>query len=525
MTYTSFEFFILYFGITFLLYWIFPKKAKWTVLLLGSFLFYLFASGGHVLFLILSSLTVWSVGLGIQKINNKYNEKENSLSAEERQALKSKYCNYKKIILAVGIILNVSFLIVLKYFNFFSISLNNLLLVDIPELSVVVPLGISFYTLQAISYICDVYSEKYKAAKNPFHIMLYLSFMLTVVKGPISRYDQLGTQLVNGSKITSKNIIFGAQLVIWGLFKKIVIADRAAEFVSVAFDQNSFESGSLMIIATLLYMLQFYCDFSGIIDVLRGLGQIMGFDMPNNFERPFFAKTICEFWQRFNITLGDWVKDYVFYPVANSKPLKNIAKKTKGKLGAYYSRLIQISVALLISWIITGFWYGPASKYIVFGLYFYVLMMIGLLFEPLTAKICKCLKINRSGVIYGFFQKIRTFVLVAFSMLIFRSDSLLQLKSILLSIIEKPDIEFIKKGASNGMGLTVEDYLVLIAGFIIVLFVSIISERKIDIREKFSKLPFIFEFVVFITLIFVVIIFGAYGEGYLIVDLPVQLFR
>ncbi len=525
MTYISFEFFILYFGVTFLLYWIFPKKAKWIVLLAGSILFYLFASGGHILSLIATSLIVWASGLIIQKINDKHNEKENGFSAEDRQPLKSKYNNYKKVVLILGIILNVLILIVLKYFNFFSISLQNLFSVDIPELSFVVPLGISFYTLQAISYICDVYSEKYKAAKNPFHVMLYLTFMLTVVKGPISRYDQLGTQLVEGSNIKSKNVIFGSQLVIWGLFKKIVIADRAAEFVSVAFDQNTFESGSLMIIATLLYMLQFYCDFSGIIDILRGLGQIMGFDMPNNFERPFFAKTICEFWQRFNITLGDWVRDYVFYPVSNSKALKKVVKNDKGQLAAYYSKLIPISIALLISWIITGFWYGQAFKYILFGLYFYVLMMIGLLFEPLMAKICKSLKINRGGVIYTFFQKIRTFVLVAFSMLIFRSDSLSQLKAIIISIIEKPDIAFIKKGASNGMGLTVEDYLILIAGFIIVLLVSIISERKIDVREKFSKLPFVFEFIVFITLIFVIIIFGAYGEGYLIVDLPVQLFR
>lgn len=525
MTYTSFEFFILYFGITYLLYWVLPKKAKWTVLLAGSVLFYLFASGGHIIFLILSALIVWAVGVGIQKFNDDYSEKESSLGRREKKALKSKYDRYKKAIFAAGILLNLLFIFVLKYYNFFSKTLNVHFSINIPTLSVIVPVGISFYTLQAISYICDVYSGKYKAEKNPLHLMLYLSFMLTSVKGPIARYDQLGTQLVEGRKITSKNFIFGAQLVIWGLFKKIVIADRSAEFVNNAFDQNKFDSGMLLVVAVLLYMLQFYCDFSGIMDVVRGLGQMMGFDMPTNFKQPFFAKSICEFWQRWHITLGEWIKDYVFYPLAKSKPLKAIAKNTKNKLGAYYSALIPISIALLAAWLVNGFWHGPAWNYVAFGLYFFVLMMIGMLLEPLTTKICKGLKINRNGVVCGFFQKIRTFIIVAFSMLIFRANSITQLKSILITIIEKPDLEFLKKGASNGMGLTPEDYIILIGGFILVLLVSILLEKEVDIREKFSKLPFIFEFVVFLGLLFTVIIFGAYGEGYLTIDLPVHVFR
>lgn len=518
MSYMSFEFFILYFGITYLLYWVFPKKAKWTVLLVGSFLFYLFASGGHFVFLILSTVVIWLTGLGIQKLNDNFNQKEKSLEQEEIKALKTKCNNYKLAILTVGVLFNVLFILVSKYANCF--DLNN-----IAHFSIIEPLGISFYTLQAISYIVDVYRGKYKAAKNPLHLMLYLSFMLTVVKGPIARYDELGTQLVEGGKVTSKNFTFGAQLVIWGLFKKIVIADRAAEFVNNAFDQTAFDSGFLMLVAVLLYTLQFYCDFSGVMDVVNGLAEMMGIKMPKNFNNPFSAKTISDFWQRWHITLGAWLRDYVFYPILFSKPFMSISKKAKDKSSPYYASLIPTTIALLFAWIANGLWHGPAWKFIVFGLYYYVLMMLGLLFEPLSAKFCNKLKINRNGTVFGIFQALRTFVIVNLGMLIFRAESLIQLKAIIISFIEKLDFASIKRGTSNGMGLTPEDYFVLAGGFVLVLIVGIISKKGIDIREKLSKLPFIFEFVIFLGLLFTIIIFGAYGEGYLTADLPVQIFR
>lgn len=519
MSYTSFEFFILYFGITYLLYCVVPKKAKWCVLLAGSLMFYFVASGGHILFMILSAVTIWAAGLGIQKLNDDFSAKKKSLERAERKALKAKYKKYKLTILTIGVLINLSFILVLKYANFFGSTINSIFSTNIPHFSIIQPLGISFYTLQAISYITDVYRGRYKATKNPLHLMLYLSFMLTVVEGPIARYDQLGTQLVEGNKVKAKDFIYGSQLVVWGLIKKVVIADRAAEFVNNAFDQAKFNSGLLMFTAILFYTLQLYCDFSGIMDVVNGLGEMMGIKMPQNFNRPFFAKTINEFWQRWHISLGNWLRDYIFYPISLSKPFMSLTKSARKKFNPYYANLIPTAVALFFVWFANGFWHGAAWKYIVYGLYYYVLMMLGLFVEPLSAKFCEKLKINRKSTLYGVFQTIRTFVIVNVGMLIFRAESLSQVGSIIKSIFVNPNFGIVKLGTSNGMGLTAHDYYILAIGFVVILIFGIIAEKGIDIRENFSKLPFIVKFVLCLIAIFIVIIFGAYGDGYGVVDL------
>lgn len=187
MTYTSFEFFLIYFGVTYVLYTLFPKKAKWCVLLVGSLAFYFIAAGAHIEFLLISALIIWAVGMGIQKLNDTFAIKKKEVAKEERKALKNKYKNYKLAVLTVGVLSNFAFLLVLKYGNFFGSTINTVFSAHLPELSLIQPLGISFYTLQAVSYITDVYRGRYKACKNPLRITLYLSFMLTIVEGPVAR--------------------------------------------------------------------------------------------------------------------------------------------------------------------------------------------------------------------------------------------------------------------------------------------------------------------------------------------------
>ncbi len=518
MTYTSFEFFIIFFGATFLLYTLAPIKYKKYALLLGSAFFYFVATRGHIFALIASALLTWLAGLLIQKQNDEFAAKKKLVEKPERKALKAKYNKRKGLICTAGVILNLAILLVLKYSNFFVSTFGAICRIEVPELSFIQPLGISFYTLQAVSYVVDVNRGKYKAGKNPLDIFLYLSFMLTIVEGPVARYDQLGTQLTGGKKLCFKDLQKGFMLIVWGLFKKIVVADRAAEFVNNVFDNPNKYTGVVVIAGILFYTLQLYCEFSGVMDVVTGLGELMGIKLPENFSRPFFAKSINEFWQRWHITLGAFLRDYIFYSISLSKPFMKLTKSARKRFNPYYANLIPTAFALFFVWFANGFWHGSGWKYIVYGLYYYVLMMLALFMEPLFEKLCKSLKINREAKPYALFQMLRTFIIVNIGMLIFRADSLKAAFTMLLSIPQL-NLGALKPGSGNGLGLDLKDYAILVIGTGIVFIVGLLREKKIDIRERLYKLPFIVKFIGYLIAALMIIILGAYGDNYGVVDL------
>lgn len=519
MSYTSFAFFILYFGITYIIYSLMPQKAKWCVLLVGSYIFYFVATKGHVAAIIIATVLVWGSGLIIQKLNADFKQKRKETEKAQRKKLKAKYKRYKLAVLNIGIIATLAILLVCKYSNFFILSTNSIFGTDFDKVHFIQPMGISFYTLQAVSYLTDVYRGKYDACKNPLRVSLYLSFMLTVVEGPVARWDQFGVQLKECKKFNPSDLVYGAQRVVWGLFKKIVIADRAAGFVNAVFDSHDKYGGLVVVCGIVFYTIQLYFEFSGVMDVVCGMGEMMGLKLPENFSRPFFAKSINEFWQRWHITLGGWLRDYIFYPISLSKPFMNLTKSARKKFNPYYANLIPTSVALFFVWFTNGFWHGAGWKYIVYGLYYYVLMMFGLFLEPVFRKVCDKLKIDRKSKSYGIFQIIRTAFIVNIGMLIFRADTLEQAVSMFTSIFTKMPSSCVNPGASQGFGLDVFDYIIVAVGVLIVFAVSLMMEKGIDVRARIAKLPFAVKFIGFMAAIFIVIIFGAYGDGYGVVDL------
>ena len=254
------------------------------------------------------------------------------------------------------------------------------------------------------------------------------------------------------------------------------------------------------------------------MDVMCGLSNMFGIKLPENFTRPFFAKTINEFWQRWHISLGTWLRDYIFYGLSFSKGFKNLSAKAREKFNPYYANLIPTAVALFFVWFTNGFWHGSGWKYIVYGLYYYVLMMLGLFLEPLFAKLCKGLKINRKSKPYRLFQILRTVVIVNFGMLIFRADDLKTAAAMFKSIFTDLGISKLLAG-NNGFGLSKYDYAAIIIGFIVMVVVGLIQEKGIDIKQRIFNLPYPVKFVFLMAFVFVIIIFGAYGEGYGVVDL------
>ncbi len=513
ISYTTFSFFIIYFGITFVIYCLMPQKAKWCVLLLGSLIFYFISSKGHILLLLISSFIIYFSGLGLQKINEKLIEAKKHASKDEKKTIKKKYSKQKYIVTALSVTALLSLLLISKYSGFFAETVSTLFPVNIKGINIIQPLGISFFTLQAISYTVDVYNGKTEAERNPFKLLLYLTFMLTVVEGPIARYDTLGKQFNECKNADLESLSKGFTRVLWGLFKKIVIADRAVMLVSAVFDNSQNYSGGYVVLAILFYTLQLYCEFSGVMDMVCGLGQMMGLTLPKNFNHPFFAKSINEFWQRWHISLGSFLRDYIFYPLAFSGGIRALNVKTREKFNSYYANLIPTSVALFFVWFANGFWHGSGWKYIVYGLYYYILMMFGIFLEPLFEKIYLEIHLNRKSKAFSIFQKIRTLLIVCIGMLIFRADNLKTAGAMVASIFKATS------GKASIIGLNKYDYAIIAIGVIALIAVAVIEEKGINIKEKIYCMPYPLKASILMCALFSIIVFGAYGEGYGVVDL------
>lgn len=232
------------------------------------------------------------------------------------------------------------------------------------------------------------------------------------MEGPICRYQQTAQQLWEAPPLRYQNLMLGLQRMSYGLLKKILVADRLNLFIKTVFDHYEDYDGLVIAVAAVCYTIQLYMDFSGTMDLAVGAGRIFGFHIPENFQRPFFSRSIPEFWQRWHISLGTWFKDYIFYPMSMSKPLKKLTTKARKRLGSHYGPLVAGSIALFCVWLCNGLWHGAAWNYVFFGMYHFALILLGNLTEPLTVRWTGALGISRTSVPYRGFQMVRTGILV-----------------------------------------------------------------------------------------------------------------
>lgn len=511
--------FLMFVALVCLCYFIVPKKVKWVVLLVASYIYYFIASGTLTVFLLITTLSIYFIGLSMNKIDENTKLKCRELEKEKKKELKKKAQKKKKELIVIAIIINFGILAVLKYGNFFGKNINSILNIfntnwKIPMCKFILPLGISYYTLQAISYVIDVYRGKYKADKNLGRVALFTSFFPQMLEGPIGRYDELAHQLYEPHKFDYKNFKFGIQLMLWGFFKKMVIADRAGLFVNQIFGEYSSYYGIVTIMAVILYTVQIYAEFSGCIDIVRGVAQTMGIHMAENFKRPFFSKSVQEFWRRWHITLGTWLKDYVFYSVSFSnacvKLTTNVKKIFKGHIG----KLVPAAFAMFFVWFGNGIWHGASWKYIFYGLYYYVIMMLGMLFEPIFQWIINKLKIRTEAWWYKGIQIIRTTTFVLIGMLIFRSHRLLDAWRMFCSIFNMSNINMLFNSELWNISICYQDFIVIGIGILIMLIVGILQEKGWNLREKISKQNIIIRWSIYYVTFFAIIIFGIYGPGY-----------
>lgn len=495
-----------------ILYFILPKKRRWGVLLGASYIFYLMNSTFLAVFLLLSSVIIWGFARLMGRNNDLFQAKRKELEKDGRKTLKAQIKKKNRQLMTAAVLLNLAILAFFKYTNFLSGNLNGLfdavgVEFQIPVLKLVMPLGISFYTLQAVSYVVDVYRGKVKAEHHFGRIALFLSFFPQIVEGPIGRYDQLGSQLYEGHDFNYERMRAGFHRIIWGFLKIMVLAQRCGLLVNTVFKEPGEFQGISVALAILFYTIQIYAEFSGAMDIVLGTAKIFGIEMTENFNQPFFATSVQEFWRRWHITLGTWLRDYVFYSVSLSKGFVSLNKKCKAKLSSHFAKLVPMGIALFLVWFSNGIWHGASWKYVCYGLYYYVILMLGMAFEPLAAKLSERLHIRRASKAYHVFQVLRTCVLVYFGMLIFRAPDLKSAGGMFLSL-------FRGDGTVTGLGLVTGDFVIIAVVTVLIAVYSYYKEKGTDLLGKVTQLNVVVRFALYLLALFALIIFGVYGEGY-----------
>lgn len=522
LNYSSFPF-LIFISLTILVYFLFPiKKYKWTVLLSASVVFYLLVGYQYAYYILFTTVSTYFAARVIDSVSSKskalIKENKASWSKDDKKQFKKKIKVKKRIVLAFALIANFGVLAFLKYYNFFSGSILNAFGIASPVFSLVLPIGISFYTFQSMGYIIDVYREKFPAEKNLAKYALFVTFFPQIIQGPISFYNQLANQLYAPHKMDFTRLKYGCELILWGFFKKLIIADRAVSTINMVLDNYNAYNGTTLTYTVLLYSIQLYADFSGGIDITRGIAQILGIDMAENFRRPYFSRSISEYWRRWHITLGAWMKEYVFYPIAMSALFINTGKRIKNskfgstKCGAYIGKVLPTSVASLIVFLIVGIWHGASWKYVGFGLWNGSIIMLSTLLKPLYEISLKKLHINPDFFLWRLFQIFRTFLIIAVGYVFDIAPEVRDAFSTIFRILFQQNliIGFQQiKSIQFGTGFVA-------FGTAVMLFVSIIQERnpEITIRQRLDKIPFLIRWLfIFVSLLFV-LVFGIYGPGF-----------
>ncbi len=478
MNYLSLAFAILV-AFALLLYYIVPQKMRGAVLLVSSLVFYASFDLRYLLFLLFTALSTFLTAKCLHRFSRK--------------------------VLAVGICVasNVAVWFYIKSLPWSLKTLWRLLVLmgvkgDAPQIPLIIPIGISYFTLQAIAYLIDVSKGKIKAEDSFWKYLLFLSWFPAIVQGPISRYEQLMPQLLNKNKLSYDKMRQSLLLVLFGVIKKMVIADRLSIFVSHCFNYPADIKGLVLYLAAIGYAVQLYMDFSGCVDICRGVSGLFGVDMVNNFNRPYFATSIKDFWNRWHISFSSWLKDYIYIPLGGNR---------KGTVRKY--------VNIIITFLISGLWHGAGLVFLAWGLLHGLYQTFGAITAPLRRKIKALLEIKEGSVSERIYQRIITFNLVTFAWIFFRAPSFKSALVYIGQMFKTFNVWTLFDGeALFGCGLSQNAMILVLINLLAVFAVELFSKRAEDSANGLLNLHFILRWSVYVLLILDVLFFGVYGSGY-----------
>lgn len=511
MSFVSLEFILFVLG-SLLLYYILPLKLRWVALLVVSYAFYWMGGGKTIAYLLFTTLTTYLVGRAL----GQWNQKGEEAKKQKNEKLLKKIKLQKRLMVAFAAISNFGLLFFFKYWNEIASMMNGLLDSDrLPVFQLILPMGISFYMFQSIGYVIDVYRNKYQPEKNILKYALFTSFFPQMVQGPISRFDQLEKQLVTPHKFSFECLKSGIQLAMWGYFKKIVIADRAAILVNQVFQHYTDYDGGIILLGVIFYCIQLYCDFSGGIDITRAVAKMFGIDLVENFRRPIFATSLADFWRRWHISLGTWMKDYLFYPLSLSKPFIKLGKWIRNHLSGKAGKIIPVSIVTFVVYFAIGIWHGASFKYIVFGIWNGALITISLLLEPFFIKVKAKLKIDDKKGWFQIFQMVRTSILVLIGRYITRAGRFLAAVEMLKLTVTTFRFDGILNGTLLTMGLSFQDYVIVLVGTCILLVVEAFEEKGRDLRVQLEQKKFSVQWAVMMASLLILLVFGICRGDYI----------
>lgn len=476
MLFNSLEFLIFFFIVT-VIYYMIPHKARWFWILLSSYYFYMRSNPKYIIILIFITLLSYLSGIIVEKS-----------------------VKYKKNIMILSILCNIAVLFVFKYYNFFIKSMERILAVihiqfHIPYSTFSLPIGISFYIFEAMAYIIDVYRGGLKAEKNLLKYASFIAFFPQLLAGPIERAGHMLVQFEKKHVFDYEKIKSGLLLILWGLFEKLVVADRLSKFTDTVFSQPNNYRGFEMVIASLFFTFQIYCDFSGYSDMAIGAARVLGFELSRNFERPYFSKSIREFWRKWHITLCSWFKDYLYIPLGGNRCSK-----------------IKNYINIMIVFVVSGLWHGADISFIVWGALHGVYQVAEKAIEPFWNKVMVRLKIQTNSYMYKLFQVIKTFVLVDFAWIFFKASSF-KAAIVFIKNMFYFNPEVFINGSIYKLGLSYKEFWIGVFGIVIVLIENLL-QRNSNIESKLMNKHVVIRWSLYVASLIFIIIFGVYGSDY-----------
>lgn len=477
--------FLLFFPIVTFLYFIVPRKGRYLWLLAASYFFYTCWEPAYALLLAASTLITWLCGWWIHKAR--------------RTAV-------KKMALALCLCANLGILFYFKYFDFFLLNANRILSklhlqVLERKFDLLLPVGISFYIFQALGYTMDLYRGKVEPERNPLRYALFVSFFPQLVAGPIERSGSLLNQMRDIEKKrlwNYKNVTEGLTLMVWGLFVKMVIADRVAILVNTVFESYFLQGTVVLAAGAIGFAIQIYCDFMGYSTIAVGAAKVMGFTLTENFNTPYFAVSVSDFWRRWHISLSTWFRDYVYIPLGGSRCSR--ARK-------YFN--------LMVTFGVSGLWHGANWSYLVWGMIHGVYQVVGDLTGSLREKLYRKMQVKTASFSFKLGRVLSTFVLVDVAWIFFRAGGIRQAAHYCTRMVTRWDPWNFFNQKLYTLGLDVTEMHVLAVGLAALLLVDLVRYRKGQtVAEFLGEQCIWFRWGVLFALMFSTLVYGIYGVDF-----------
>lgn len=481
--------FLIFLPIVVMGYYAVPNRLRHLWLLAASYYFYMCWNARCAVLILFSTVVTYLSGLMLERIKNS--------GADARTKTRR-----KKIVVALSFVLNLAILFYFKYANFAFDALKDAFRIlhiqlQTPQIDVLLPVGISFYTFQALSYTMDVYRKDISAERDFLKYALFVSFFPQLVAGPIERSKNLLSQIREEHHFSYEHMRDGLLIMLWGYFQKLVLADRIAIIVDQVYGNIEAYPGMYLCVASVLFAVQIYCDFSGYSMIAIGAAKIMGFSLMENFDCPYFSGRVSEFWRKWHISLTSWFRDYLYIPLGGNR---------KGTVRKY--------INIVIVFLVSGLWHGAQWTYIIWGGLNGVFQVIGSVTEKWRYKLYKKLNMNTASLGHHLAKVICTFVLIDITWIFFRARSMGQAISIIRSIVTVHNPEIFFNGSLYTLGINRNQFSLMVFSILILIIADALKYRKIDIIAVVTKQDLWFRWLFYISAAMFILVFGIWGAGY-----------